>query len=314
MSASPRVLVLDDDPACLQILRKFLEKEGYQVMVAADGASGLAQAQQEKPELIICDWMMPGLDGPQVCQAVKGDPILKDTFFIFLTAMEKRYIGEGIAQGADDFITKPIDPVEVGAKVKAGLRLSQAQKALQDLARRDELTGLYNRRHWDSALEEACRSGRPFLVVMADVDRFKEINDRWGHLVGDKFLQELSRAWKVQLQEPEILARHGGDEFACLYYRALNSLLNLRLRVEQSLAEIFPELPVGLSLGYAPFQPDRPLPPAGLMAQADRGLYEEKDQHRAELQETSPEKSAKMTSGGRARGGKRKKGEGEKED
>lgn len=288
MPASPRVLVLDDDPSCLRILQKFLEKEGYQVMVAADGASGLARAQQEKPELIICDWMMPGLDGPQVCQAVKGDPALKDTFFIFLTAMEKSYIGEGISQGADDFITKPIDPVEVRAKVKAGLRLSQAQKALQDLARRDELTGLYNRRYWDIALEEACRSGTPFLVVMADVDRFKEINDRWGHLVGDAFLQELARAWKAQLQEPEILARHGGDEFACLYYRSLASLMKLRQRVEKSLAAVFPELPVGLSLGCARFQPDSPLAPAALMAQADRGLYQEKNQHRTAMQQTHP--------------------------
>jgi len=281
MPAGPRVLVVDDDPACLRILRKFLEKEGYQVMVAADGATGLAQAQQGKPELIICDWMMPGLDGPQVCQAVKGDPALKDTFFIFLTAMNKSYIGEGISKGADDFITKPIDPLEVGAKVKAGLRLSQAQKALQDLARRDELTGLYNRRHWDTSLEEACRGGSPFLVVMADVDRFKEINDRWGHLVGDAFLKELARTWSAQLQKPEILARHGGDEFACLYYRSLDSLLSLRRRVEKSLAAIFPELPVGLSLGYARFQPGRPLTPAALMVQADRGLYQEKNQHRA---------------------------------
>ncbi len=286
MPAGPRVLVLDDDPACLLILRKFLEKEGYQVMVAADGASGLARAQQEKPELIICDWMMPGLDGPQVCQAVKRDPALKDTFFIFLTALEKSYIGEGISKGADDFITKPIDPVEVGAKVKAGLRLSQAQKALKDLARRDELTGLYNRRHWDTALDEACRNGRPFLVVMLDVDRFKMINDRWGHLVGDAFLQELARSWTAQLQEPEVLARHGGDEFACLYYRSFSSLQALRRRVEMSLAAVFPELPVGLSLGYARFQPDRPLTPAALMAYADQGLYQEKSRKRGSLPET----------------------------
>lgn len=283
MSAIPKILVVDDDPACLRILRKFLEKEGYQVMVAADGASGLTQAQQENPDLIICDWMMPGLDGPQVCQAIKGDPALKNTFFIFLTAMEKSYIGEGIAQGADDFITKPIDPVEVGAKVKAGLRLNQAQKDLQDLARRDELTGLYNRRHWDNALEEACRAGRPFLAVMADVDHFKEINDQWGHRVGDVFLQELARSWKSQLQEPEIVARHGGDEFACLYYRPLDSLLALRAEVEKSLAAAFP-FPVGLSLGYARFQPDQPQTPAALMAQADRILYEEKSQHRTAVQ------------------------------
>lgn len=282
MATAPRVLVVDDDPACLRILRKFLEKEGYRVMVAADGASGLARAQQEKPELIICDWMMPGVDGPQVCQTIKGDPALKDTFFIFLTALEKSYIGEGIAKGADDFITKPIDPVEVGAKVKAGLRLTQTQKALQDLARRDELTGLYNRRHWDFTLEEACRSGTPFLVAMVDVDRFKEVNDQWGHRVGDALLQELARTWSALLQEPELLARHGGDEFVCLYYRSLSSLLALRQRVEQTLAAVFP-FPAGLSLGYAHFQPNRPLTPAALMTQADQTLYEEKNQHRAAL-------------------------------
>jgi two-component system cell cycle response regulator len=280
MPAAPKVLVVDDDPACLRILRKFLEKEGYEVKVAADGASGLAQAQEERPELIICDWMMPGLDGPQVCEAIKGDPALQNIFFIFLTALEKSYIGEGIAKGADDFITKPIDPLEVGAKVKAGLRLSQAQRALQNQARRDELTGVFNRRHWDITLEEACRSTTPFLVVMADVDRFKEINDQWGHRVGDAFLQELARSWSSQLEEPELLARHGGDEFACLYYRPLGSLLALRRRVEKSLAAAF-SFAVGLSLGYARFQPGQRLTPDGLMAQADRILYEEKSQHKA---------------------------------
>jgi diguanylate cyclase (GGDEF)-like protein len=299
MPATPKVLVVDDDPACLRILQKFLEKEGYQVMVAADGASGLAQAQQERPELIICDWMMPGVDGLQVCEAIKGDPALKEIFFIFLTALEKSYIGEGISKGADDFITKPIDPMEVGAKVKAGLRLTQAQKTLQDLARRDELTGLYNRRHWDNTLEEACRAGRPFLVVMADVDRFKEINDQWGHRVGDAFLKELAQSWSAQLEEPEMVARHGGDEFACLYYRDLGSLLTLRRRVEKSLAAAFP-FPVGLSLGYARFQPDRRLTPAALMAQADRTLYQEKSQHRTALQKTQAKNRGKGLLGGRA--------------
>ena len=285
MPEGPRVLVVDDDPACLRILKKFLEKEGYQVTVAADGAAGLAQAQEERPELIICDWMMPGLDGPQVCQAIKEDPVLKDTFFIFLTAMEKSYIGEGISKGADDFITKPIDPLEVGAKVKAGLRLSLTQKTLRTQATRDDLTGLYNRRHWYKTLAEACQAGQPFLVVMADVDRFKEINDLWGHRVGDAFLKELAHVWSALLEEPEILARHGGDEFACLYYRPLGSLLTLRRRVEKSLAAAFP-FPVALSLGYARFQPETPLSPAALMAKADHRLYEEKNRHRAQLEKS----------------------------
>jgi len=198
--------------------------------------------------------------------------------------LEKSYIVEGIAKGADDFITKPIDPVEVGAKVKAGLRLRQNQKDLQDLALRDELTGIYNRRHWDFALVEACRGAHPFLVVMADVDRFKEINDRWGHRVGDAVLQELAHSWKSRLQEPEIVARYGGDEFSCLYYRPLDSLLALRQGMEKNLAAAF-AFPIGLSLGYARFQPERPLTPAALMNQADRVLYEEKSRHRR-LQKT----------------------------
>lgn len=281
MSPAAKILVVDDDPSCLLILKRFLEREGYEVMVAADGASGLARAMEDKPELMICDWMMPGLDGPQVCQMVKSNPALKDIFFIFLTALEKSYIGEGISQGADDFITKPIDPVEVGAKVKAGLRLSQAQKALQNLAHRDELTGLYNRRYWEHALEEVCRGERPMLVVMLDVDRLKEINDHWGHQVGDAFLQEVARSWSVHLQEPEILARYGGDEFACLFSRSTARLQAIRRQVEQELSQAFPHLPVGLSMGYAPFQPHRPSRIATLMAQADRRLYREKEKRRA---------------------------------
>jgi DNA-binding response OmpR family regulator len=163
MSLMHQILIVDDDPACLRILQKFLEKDGYLVTCVPDGPRALAQARRLKPDLIICDWMMPGMDGPQVCQAVKQDPILKDTFFIFLTALEKSYISDGIEHGADDFITKPIDPQEVSAKVKAGLRLSRTQKDLLHQAQRDGLTGVYNRRQWNVFLEEAC-PGRPSLL------------------------------------------------------------------------------------------------------------------------------------------------------
>lgn len=277
MSAAPhQVLVVDDDPACLKILRKFLEKDGYQVACAGDGQRGLVQARALKPDLIICDWMMPGLDGPQVCQAIKADPDLKDIFFIFLTALDKSHIHRGISQGADDFITKPIDPLEVSAKVKAGLRLSRTQKALLDWAHRDGLTGVYNRRYWEDALATACRGKVPFMLVMLDVDRFKEINDGWGHQAGDAFLRELARICSAKLQPGEILARLGGDEFACLWHRPLPALRDLRRQVEWELAAAFPGLPVGLSMGHAPFNPQRPADPAALMARADRRLYDDK--------------------------------------
>jgi len=279
-SSAHQVLVVDDDPACLRILRKFLEKDGYRVTCAPDGPRALDQARLLKPDLIICDWMMPGISGPQVCQAVKTDPALKDTFFIFLTALEKSHIGDGIAHGADDFITKPIDPLEVSAKVKAGLRLSASQKALQVQAQRDGLTGIYNRRYWDAFLDQACRGPLPFLVGITDVDGFKSINDRWGHQMGDAYLIELARAWSACLHGREILARVGGDEFACLCYRSLAVLRLIRRQVERDLAAAFPEIPGGLSLGYAHFHPRSPAAAATLLAQADRRLYHNKQRPR----------------------------------
>jgi two-component system cell cycle response regulator len=276
MPDQSRVLIVDDDRACLKILKRFLEKDGYQVMAAEDGRQALAQAHGTKPDLIICDWMMPGMDGPQVCQAVKEDPDLKDTFFIFLTALDKSHIGQGISHGADDFITKPIDPQEVSAKVKAGLRLSLAHRDLFHQAQRDGLTGAYNRRYWENALEQACQGKTSFTVGLADIDRFKEINDGWGHLMGDAFLRELVRIWRSQLQEGEILARLGGDEFACLGCRPPRRLQLLRREVERELAASFPDLPVGVSLGYAEFQASHPATPKDLIVAADRRLYQEK--------------------------------------
>ncbi|MCK9377308.1 MAG: diguanylate cyclase [Syntrophobacterales bacterium] len=284
MPSNPQVLVVDDDPACLQILRKFLEKDGYRVTCVPDGPRALAQARTLKPDLIICDWMMPGMDGPQLCRAVKTDAALKDTFFIFLTALEKSYIGKGIAHGADDFITKPIDPVEVSAKVKAGLRLSRIQKALLNQAQRDPLTGVYNRRYWDNILRQAAQGATPFLVAIVDVDGFKGINDRWGHQLGDDFLIELGRIWSENLEEGEVLARLGGDEFVCLFHRPLTRLNLLRQHVEQELSAAFPELPVGLSLGYASFHPRRPATAVTLLSQADRRLYQEKSRRRVHRQ------------------------------
>ena len=174
----------------------------------------------------------------------------------------------------------PLTPIEVSAKVKAGLRLSLAHRDLFHQAQRDGLTGAYNRRYWENALEQACQGKTSFIVALADIDRFKEINDGWGHQMGDAFLQDLTRIWRSKLQEGEILARLGGDEFACLFCRSPRRLQLLRQEVEQGLAAGFPDLPVGVSLGYAEFQPRHPATPKDLTAAADRRLYQEKRQRK----------------------------------
>ncbi|HEY9646309.1 MAG TPA: SpoIIE family protein phosphatase [Chroococcidiopsis sp.] len=128
----PKVLVIDDDPTIRLVLKKALQEQGYEVLLAVNGEEGFQQAQTARPELIICDWMMPIMDGLEVCRRVKADPQMAATFFILLTsryALEDRI--QGLDTGADDFLTKPIEISELQARVRAGLRLNQLNQDLQ---------------------------------------------------------------------------------------------------------------------------------------------------------------------------------------
>lgn len=127
------ILLIDDDPVVRLLLSQNLEKHGYQVWVAKDGEQGLEIAHQIQPALIICDWLMPNMDGVAVCQKIKSDPFFSTTFFILLTSrtnVEDRI--EGLDAGADEFLSKPVDPNELRARVRAGLRLYQMNQALQE--------------------------------------------------------------------------------------------------------------------------------------------------------------------------------------
>ncbi len=128
----PKILVIDDDPAVLKVVQRALQHQGYEVTVASNGREGLEQAQQVHPALIICDWMIPYVDGLEVCRQVKANPQLSTTFFILLTSrigLDDRI--EGLNRGADDFLSKPIELVELQARVRAGLRLHQVSQDLQ---------------------------------------------------------------------------------------------------------------------------------------------------------------------------------------
>lgn len=130
-----KVLTIDDDPILRMVLAKTLREQGYEVIAAVDGEQGIAQARAVKPDLIICDWSMPGMDGLEVCRHVKADPDLEQTFFILLTARSAvvdRVVG--LDMGADDFLTKPVDTSELLARVRAALRLLQANQNLKRLA------------------------------------------------------------------------------------------------------------------------------------------------------------------------------------
>jgi phosphoserine phosphatase RsbU/P len=135
-NSATKILVIDDDPTTLIVLSKTLRDEGYEVAIASDGREGLAQAHQFQPALIICDWIMPHLDGLELCRQIKADRELSTIFFILLTArggVEDRV--QGLDSGADDFLAKPVELSELRARIRAGLRLNRVYQALQEQKR-----------------------------------------------------------------------------------------------------------------------------------------------------------------------------------
>jgi PleD family two-component response regulator len=201
-----KVLIAEDDAISRRMLEAFRVKWGYEVVVAKEGEEGWGILQgKDAPRLAILDWMMPGKDGIDICRSLrqrKGRPY---TYILLLTARgHKEDIVEGLEAGADDYITKPFDPFELRARLRAGGRilelqeqLFQAREALRNQASRDPLTDLWNHgtilNILRKELTRASRTQSPFAVAMADLDRFKAINDAYGHQAGDAVLRETSR-------------------------------------------------------------------------------------------------------------------------
>jgi diguanylate cyclase (GGDEF)-like protein len=216
-----RVLVVDDQRLNLNILHGLL-KDDYQVMVATSGEQGLKAATTGRPDLILLDINMPGLDGYEVCRRLKQDPVTKQIPIIFITAMsDSEDETRGLELGAADYITKPFHAAVVRARVNTQIRLKQHSDLLESYAFRDGLTGLANRRAFDDrsvAEWNRCRrTATPLSALMIDVDHFKLYNDSYGHGQGDECLRSVARALNSRVQRTsDLLARYGGEEFVVL--------------------------------------------------------------------------------------------------
>ncbi len=214
-----KVLIVDDNPQALEIAKARLAREDLRVICAESGQAGLEAASREKPDLILLDVDMPGLSGFDVCRKLKADPQLATTPVIFLTALtEAEQKVEGLDLGAVDYVTKPFDAFELQARVRAALRTKQLQDLLDKHAHIDPLTELPNRRAIMERLDREWarieRHGGILSFIMADVDRFKQANDTYGHNVGDRLLQELGKTIASQCRRVDLAGRYGGDEFA----------------------------------------------------------------------------------------------------
>jgi diguanylate cyclase (GGDEF)-like protein len=282
-----RILIADDDPLTRLLLDNALTDAGYEVNTAADGFEAWeALRRDDAPPLAILDWMMPGLDGVDVCRKVRLEGETPYVYIIMLTGRtETRYVVQGMEAGADDYVSKPFDEQELQVRVRAGRRIVDLQEALRTQATRDALTAVWNRRAilevLQRELSRAARAADPVGVVMADVDRFKAINDAHGHLVGDAVLREAARRMSAAVRPYDALGRYGGEEFlivlpGCDPAQTLGAAERIRACVSQApvLTPAGP-IPVTVSLGVATaFGPGRSVD--GLIRLADEALYRAK--------------------------------------
>jgi diguanylate cyclase (GGDEF)-like protein len=218
MSEKPVVLIVDDVRVNLQTLAHILSDD-YTIKIALGGLEAIEQAQKEPlPDLILLDVGMPEVSGYDVCKILQGNIATVDIPIIFVTGKDSVEDEEyGLNLGAVDYITKPIRPLIVKARVKTHIALKRHRDELRTMATRDPLTELYNRRYLTDALmsrvARAKRHGDALSVIMADVDYFKKINDTHGHLVGDEVLKAVAKTLSEGARKEDIIARFGGEEF-----------------------------------------------------------------------------------------------------
>lgn len=289
----PSVLIVEDDSTIQALLSAVLAGD-WDVRTAGTGEEGLQAAADSVPDIILLDIGLPDLDGREVCRRLKATPRLEPIPVIFLTA---RTSGEdeidGLQAGGIDYITKPINPAVLKARVRNHLELKQNRDELIKLARTDGLTGLYNRRTFDDVLlrewRRLARTGEPLSVIMIDVDHFKLYNDTYGHGGGDSCLLRVARAAEGALQRPaDVVARYGGEEFVALLPETkLDGAMAVAEAIRLSVAAL--NIPhassttaghVTLSLGVASTIPQPDKEPAALLEIADQQLYAAKSEGR----------------------------------
>jgi diguanylate cyclase (GGDEF)-like protein len=287
MKDKPVVLLVDDSKTNIQILAACL-KDNYQLQYAKNGEECLnLSKEQPQPDLILLDVEMPGISGYEVCKQLKASDQTLEIPVIFVTAREANVDEEkGLSLGAVDYITKPIHPAIVSARVSTHVTLKLQRDILKNLALRDQLTGLYNRYFLldiaKKKVAQAIRHQQPFCLLMIDIDHFKQINDTHGHLTGDAILKAVSKYLSKGNRQEDVVARFGGEEFVFLLDQCQLSDAEEKAEVIRRVIESLKPhgIKVTISIGLAEFDEEIDLGFTELLKRADDALYLAKEQGR----------------------------------
>lgn len=295
-----KILIAEDETISRHLLESTLRRWGYEVVVAQDGSEAwrLLQAD-ERPSIAILDWIMPGLDGKEVCRRLRGLPPDSYVYVFLLTAKTgKENFIEGMEAGADDYISKPFDPGELQVRLRVANRIIELQQVLREQATKDPLTGLWNRggvfHLLGQELERSKREGQSVGVVLMDIDHFKQINDTYGHLIGDQALRETAHRILTWVRPYDLLGRYGGEEFLLVLPRCgLEAATRVAERIHShvrsmSIAVSQHRLSITLSLGVAIGNPEAPLTLEALVQAADTALYRAKQNGRDRVEIAVP--------------------------
>jgi len=285
-----KVLVADDEAVMLRLLESSLRRWGYEVLTAKDGREALKIAQQpDGPKLVICDWLMPGLDGIELCREIRGQAQEPYTYILLITGKrEQDDVIAGLTAGADDYITKPFDIQELKVRIRAGKRilclqdqLIAAREELRDIAMHDSLTRLWNRAAiLDLLTAEIARSrreGASLGLVVVDLDHFKRINDTYGHAAGDVALCDAARALRESTRPYDAVGRIGGEEFLVVLpgCNQINAVSHAE-RLRAAIATLTAPVALTASIGVTVLPPETDIDAAGLVRAADEAMYRAK--------------------------------------
>lgn len=287
------VLVVDDNHFNAKFIEDILKKD-YQVVLLTSGKECLTYVEHKKVDIILLDIVMPEMDGYEVCQRLKENPATRKIPVIFLSVKSQiEDETKGLELGAVDYIIKPACASIIKARIKNHLALKKYNDTLEKLSFIDELTELFNRRYLNEALAKewrcALRTGEMLSVLFIDIDFFKEFNDLYGHLEGDKCLQKIANVLKNSVLRPsDIVARYGGEEFTIILpstskngavkvaKRIQENLFNLEIEHQMSKVSKYVTVSIGISAVTAKEISDE----KKIMQMADFALYQAKSKGR----------------------------------